>query len=82
MIYVNDHLSYYPAIQEEAGFNQFVAQTVSYILHGKCISVTQDILKNLIYQDALSGTGHTVYSFALMFRLWCALMCCLGYKHT
>ena len=42
--------------------------SISHILENICIA--QDILENMnTTQDALSGTGHNVYSFALMFRL-------------
>ena len=41
--------------------------SISHILENVCIA--QDILENMnTTQDALSGTGYNVYSFALMFR--------------
>ena len=41
--------------------------SISHILENICIA--QDILENMnTTQDALSGTGYNVYSFALMFR--------------
>ena len=41
--------------------------SISQILENICIA--QDILENMnTTQDALSGTGYNVYSFALMFR--------------
>ena len=40
---------------------------ISHILEN--IRIAQDILENMnTTQDALSGTGHNIYSFALMFR--------------